>query len=75
MDFDVPNATFGFFHDMLVTENWYCLFQNPTSLDFQKLMTEYMFAKCALAETIAMQDGKRPILWMFPRTEKGEERC
>jgi len=73
VDFDVPNATFGFFHDMLVTENWYCLFQNPTSLDFQKLMTEYMFAKCALAETIAMQDGKRPILWMFPRTEKAKK--
>jgi len=73
VDFDVPNATFGFFHDMLVTENWYCLFQNPTSLDFQKLMTEYMFAKCALAETIAMQKGKRPILWMFPRSEKAKK--
>ena len=72
-DFDVPNAMFGFFHDILVTENWYCLFQNPTSLDFQKLMTEYMFAKCALAETIAMQEGKRPILWMFPRTEKAKK--
>ena len=26
-DFDVPNAMLGFFHDILVTENWYCLFQ------------------------------------------------
>ena len=56
-NFDVPNATFGFFHDFLVTENWYFLFQNPTSLSPPKLLTEYMFAKCALAETIAMVEG------------------
>ena len=48
--FGVQNATFGMFHDCLVTENWYMLLQNPTALDPRKLLTEYMFAKCALAE-------------------------
>ena len=72
-NFDVPNATFGFFHDCLVTENWYFLFQNPTSLNPQKLLTEYMFAKCALAETICMVDGKSAILHCLPRTEKARK--
>lgn len=72
-NFDVPNATFGFFHDCLVTENWYFLFQNPTSLNPQKLLTEYMFAKCALAETICMVDGKNAILHCLPRTEKARK--
>mmetsp|Transcript_13454 Transcript_13454/g.21975 ORF Transcript_13454/g.21975 Transcript_13454/m.21975 type:complete len:586 (-) Transcript_13454:250-2007(-) len=68
--FGVPDATFGFFHDCLVTENWYMLVQNPTALDPQKLLTEYMFAKCALAQVIAFQDGKSALLHMLPRTEK-----
>jgi len=67
--FGVPDATFGMFHDCLVTENWYMLLQNPTALDPKKLLTEYMFAKCALAEVIAFQDGKSATLHMLPRTE------
>ena len=72
-NFDVPNATFAFAHDCLVTENWYFLFQNPTSLNPQKLLTEYMFAECALAETICMVDGKSAILHCLPRTEKARK--
>lgn len=72
-NFDVPNATFGFFHDCLVTENWMFLFQNPTSLNPKKLLTEYMFAKCALAETICMVDGKKAVLHCLPRTEKARK--
>jgi len=72
-NFDVPNATFGFFHDCLVTENWLFLFQNPTSLNPKKLLTEYMFAKCALAETICMVDGKAAVLHCLPRTEKARK--
>ena len=57
--FGVPDATFGMFHDCLVTENWYLLLQNPNKLDPQKLIGEYMFAKCApLAEVIAFQEGQ-----------------
>ena len=68
--FGVQNATFGMFHDCLVTENWYMLLQNPTALDPRKLLTEYMFAKCALAQVIGFQDGKSATLHMLPRTEK-----
>ena len=68
--FGVQNATFGMFHDCLVTENWYMLIQNPTALDLPKLLTEYMFAKCALAQVIGYQEGKPAICHMLPRTEK-----
>jgi all-trans-8'-apo-beta-carotenal 15,15'-oxygenase len=71
--FGVQNATFGMFHDCLVTENWYMLLQNPTALDPRKLLTEYMFAKCALAEVIGFQDGKPATLHMLPRTEKARK--
>ena len=71
--FGVQNATFGMFHDCLVTENWYMLLQNPTALDPRKLLTEYMFAKCALAEVIGFQDGKSATLHMLPRTEKARK--
>lgn len=71
--FGVPDATFGMFHDCLLTENWYMLLQNPTALDPQKLLTEYMFAKCALAQVIAFQDGKSATLHMLPRTEKARK--
>ena len=71
--FGVPDATFGMFHDCLVTENWYLLLQNPTALDPRKLLTEYMFAKCALAEVIGFQDGKPATLHMLPRTDKARK--
>ena len=67
------DATFGMFHDCLVTENWYLLLQNPTALDPRKLLTEYMFAKCALAEVIGFQDGKPATLHMLPRTDKARK--
>ena len=71
--FGVPDATFGMFHDCLVTENWYLLLQNPNKLDPQKLIGEYMFAKCALAEVIAFQEGQPAKLHMLPRTEKARK--
>jgi len=71
--FGVQDATFGFFHDCLVTENWYMLLQNPTALDPKKLLTEYIFAKCALAQVIGMVDGKSAILHMLPRTDKARK--
>ena len=44
----MQGAAFAFFHDMAVTEHYYVLFQNPTVLDFKKLLTEYTLAKVSL---------------------------
>ena len=35
-------AAFGFFHDLAVTEDYYVLVQNPTRLNFHKLLTEFV---------------------------------
>jgi carotenoid cleavage dioxygenase-like enzyme len=41
----MQGAAFAFFHDMAITEHYYVLFQNPTTLDFMKLLTQYTLAK------------------------------
>ncbi|CAG9461377.1 unnamed protein product [Pedinophyceae sp. YPF-701] len=57
----------GFFHDMCVTENYYVLVQNPTTLDLWKLATEYITNRACLAECIVAQDGKPMKLIAIPR--------
>ena len=71
-DFDVPNAMFGFFHDILVTENWYCLFQNPTSLDFQKLMTNTYSPSAALQKRSPCKKEKANLVDV-PENRESEE--
>lgn len=36
------NGAFGFFHDLAVTDKYYVLLQNPTRLNFRKLLFEYV---------------------------------
>lgn len=38
----LQNGAFGFFHDLAVTENYYILLQNPTKLNFSKLLFGYV---------------------------------
>ena len=35
---ELPGAGFAFFHDFMVTENYYILYQNPVKLDTTKLV-------------------------------------
>ena len=52
----VQGATFGFFHDILVTDNYYIALENPISMDFGKLLTKYMLGRACLAECLQFQD-------------------
>lgn len=63
----VQGATFGFFHDFLITENYYVLLENPISLDFQKLLTKYMFGRACLAECLQYMPSKRTRIHLLPR--------
>lgn len=36
----LQGAQFGFFHDFLVTENYYVLLENPIRMNFGKLLTK-----------------------------------
>lgn len=49
---NLPRAAFGFFHDMAVTENYYVFVENPTRMDFGKLLTQYTFGQACIAECL-----------------------
>lgn len=54
------DSVFGFFHDILVTENYYVLLENPTRMDFWKLLTQYTPGKACIAECLYV-DKSRPL--------------
>ncbi|KAK9824995.1 hypothetical protein WJX81_007215 [Elliptochloris bilobata] len=63
----LPGASFGFFHDFLVTENYYVLLENPISLDLAKLLTRYMFGRACLAECLEYRDDRRTRVHLLRR--------
>ena len=56
----MPDAVFGFFHDLLVTENYYVLLENPMRMDLWKLLTKYVPGNACIAECLYM-DMNRPM--------------
>lgn len=54
-----PDAAFGFFHDYLVTENYYVVLDNPTRMDFRKLLVEYTTGRACIAECIYLDPARR----------------
>ena len=64
---ELPGAGFAFFHDFLVTEHYYVLYQNPVKLDTTKLVTQYMFAKCSIAECLVFDPSAPMRIHAIPR--------
>jgi all-trans-8'-apo-beta-carotenal 15,15'-oxygenase len=56
----LPDAAFAFLHDILVTENYYVILENPTRLDIWKLLTKYVPGKACIAECL-YHDEHRPV--------------
>jgi all-trans-8'-apo-beta-carotenal 15,15'-oxygenase len=54
----LKGAAFGFFHDFLVTPNYYVLFQNPMRMDVTKLLTQYMLGRCGIAECLVFDASR-----------------
>ena len=54
-----PDAAFAFFHDYLVTDNYYIVLDNPTRMDFRKLLLEYTTGKACIAECIYLDPTRR----------------
>jgi hypothetical protein len=52
----MQGATFGFIHDILVTENYYVVLENPISMNVGKLLTKYMLGRACLAECLEFQE-------------------
>ncbi|KAL4438663.1 hypothetical protein ABPG77_006267 [Micractinium sp. CCAP 211/92] len=64
---ELPGAAFGFFHDFLVTPNYYIFLESPMSLDLWKMATQYMFGKACIAECIVWDEKKKTKVHLIPR--------
>jgi len=65
--FPLPGAMLGFFHDFLVTDNYYVVVENPTELDLVQMGTGYLLGRRSLAECIAMRRDRDAVMHLLPR--------
>ena len=67
--YDYPAS---YVHDLIVTENYYILFDCPVKIDFPAVFTKYIFEKSCLSELICEDTTRRPLFRIFPR--RGDSR-
>lgn len=67
--YDYPSS---YVHDLIVTENYYILFDCPVKIDFPAVFTKYIFEKSCLSELICEDTSRRPLFRIFPR--RGDSR-
>mmetsp|Transcript_19749 Transcript_19749/g.62829 ORF Transcript_19749/g.62829 Transcript_19749/m.62829 type:complete len:585 (-) Transcript_19749:135-1889(-) len=65
--------TFGaaYFHDLIVTENWYILFDCPIKMDYYKAFIGYAMEQNSLGDTISEDRNRPPTFRLFPRHGDG----
>lgn len=62
----LPDAAFAFMHDMMVTDNYYVVFENPIRMDFQKLVTKYVFGQACIAECLYLDKSRQTKVRLLP---------
>lgn len=67
--FEFPVA---YFHDMIVTDNWYILFDCPIKMSLWKTFVQYPLGKVGLGDTISEDMDNPPLFRLFPRRTDGE---
>ena len=55
---DIAGGAFGFFHDFVVTDNYFVFLENPMALDIWKVLSKYTVGQACIAECLYMVDGK-----------------
>ena len=66
----LQGGTFGFIHDILVTDQHYVILENPINMNFGKLLTKYTVAKACLAECLEYQQTKPTRVHVITRPGK-----
>lgn len=66
----LQGGTFGFIHDILVTDQHYVILENPIKMNFGKLLSKYAFAKACLAECLEYQPSKPTKIHVIKRPGK-----
>lgn len=69
----LPDGAFAFVHDFLVTPTQMILFANPVSLNFSKLLSQYMFGRCSIAECLAFNPAGESRVFVVPRSGRVAE--
>ena len=67
-----PYNPASYVHDLIVTDNYYVLFDCPIKIDFPAVFTKYIFEKSCLSELICEDTDRRPLFRIFPR--RGDSR-
>ena len=57
----------SYVHDLIVTENYYVLFDCPIKIDFKKTFTDYLTQNACLSELICEDTERQPLFRIFPR--------
>lgn len=66
-EYTAPAAAFGFFHDLLVTDNYYVFLENPVELDLRKFFLKYMLGKACIAECLRFNPERKTRIHVIPR--------
>jgi all-trans-8'-apo-beta-carotenal 15,15'-oxygenase len=61
----------AYFHDMIVTDKWYIVFDCPIKMDYYKTFVGYPFGLNSLGDTISEDTDKEPVFRLFPRRNDG----
>lgn len=62
----------AYFHDLIVTKNWYILFDCPIKMDYFKTFVKYPLGRVGLGDTVSEDRKKPPIFRLFPRRYDGD---
>jgi len=57
----------GYNHDLIVTDNWYVLFDGPVKMDFFKVLVGYPSEQECLGSTTVSDKEKPPLFRLMPR--------
>ena len=66
----MQGGTFGFIHDILVTDQHYIVLENPINMNFGKLLTKYTVAKACLAECLQYESSEPTKIHVIKRPGK-----
>ena len=66
----MQGGTFGFIHDVLVTDEHYVILENPIQMNFRRLLGKYTLAKACLAECLEYKADKPTKIHVITRPGK-----
>lgn len=61
-----------YFHDLIVTDNYYVLFDCPIKMDYRKAFIGYPLGENSLSDTVSEDTNKLPLFRLYPRRGDGE---